>query len=50
MAERVAIVIVSHSPKVAEGAADMVREMVGLEVKVEREHVRRVPGLLRDDL
>jgi PTS hybrid protein len=34
MAERVAIVIVSHSPKVAEGAADMVREMVGLEVKV----------------
>ncbi len=34
MADRVAIVIVSHSPKVAEGAADMVREMVGLEVKV----------------
>jgi phosphoenolpyruvate---glycerone phosphotransferase subunit DhaM len=34
MAERVAIVIVSHSSKVAEGAADMVREMVGLEVKV----------------
>jgi phosphoenolpyruvate---glycerone phosphotransferase subunit DhaM len=34
MAERVAIVIVSHSPKVAEGAADMVREMVGQEVKV----------------
>ncbi len=34
MAERVAIVIVSHSPKVAEGAADMVREMVGLEVEV----------------
>jgi phosphoenolpyruvate---glycerone phosphotransferase subunit DhaM len=34
MAERVAIVIVSHSPKVAAGAADMVREMVGLEVRV----------------
>jgi phosphoenolpyruvate---glycerone phosphotransferase subunit DhaM len=32
--ERVAIVIVSHSPKVAEGAADMVREMVGSEVRV----------------
>lgn len=28
----VGIVIVSHSPKVAEGAADMVREMVGDEV------------------
>jgi len=34
MADRVAIVIVSHSPKVAEGAADMVREMVGAEVRV----------------
>jgi phosphoenolpyruvate---glycerone phosphotransferase subunit DhaM len=34
VAERVAIVIVSHSPKVAEGAADMVREMVGHEVRV----------------
>jgi PTS hybrid protein len=34
MVERVAIVIVSHSPKVAEGAADMVREMVGPEVEV----------------
>jgi PTS hybrid protein len=34
MAERVAIVIVSHSPKVAAGAADMVREMVGEEVRV----------------
>ncbi len=34
MADRVAIVIVSHSPKVAEGAADMVREMVGDEVRV----------------
>jgi len=29
---RVGIVIVSHSPKVAEGAADMVRQMVGNEV------------------
>lgn len=28
----VGIVIVSHSPKVAEGAADMVRQMVGSEV------------------
>ena len=28
----VGIVIVSHSPKVAEGAADMVRQMVGKEV------------------
>jgi dihydroxyacetone kinase phosphotransfer subunit len=28
----VGIVIVSHSPKVAEGAADMVRQMVGLDV------------------
>jgi PTS hybrid protein len=28
----VGIVIVSHSPKVAEGAADMVRQMVGGEV------------------
>jgi dihydroxyacetone kinase phosphotransfer subunit len=34
VAERVGIVIVSHSPKVAEGAADMVREMVGAEVQV----------------
>ena len=34
MAEHVAIVIVSHSPLVAEGAADMVREMVGDEVQV----------------
>jgi PTS hybrid protein len=32
MAGRVAIVIVSHSPLAAEGAADMVREMVGDEV------------------
>jgi phosphoenolpyruvate---glycerone phosphotransferase subunit DhaM len=34
VADRVGIVIVSHSPKVAEGAADMVREMVGQEVQV----------------
>jgi phosphoenolpyruvate---glycerone phosphotransferase subunit DhaM len=34
MAGRVAIVIVSHSPLVAEGAADMVREMVGDEVRL----------------
>lgn len=34
MSERVAIVIVSHSPDVARGAADMVREMVGAEVPV----------------
>jgi dihydroxyacetone kinase phosphotransfer subunit len=34
VAERVGIVIVSHSAKVAEGAADMVREMVGAEVRV----------------
>ena len=34
MAQHVAIVIVSHSPRVAEGAADMVREMVGGEVQV----------------
>jgi dihydroxyacetone kinase phosphotransfer subunit len=32
--ERVAIVIVSHSPLVAEGAADMVRQMVGDEVRI----------------
>jgi phosphoenolpyruvate---glycerone phosphotransferase subunit DhaM len=30
----VGIVIVSHSPKVAEGAADMVRQMVGDTVKL----------------
>ena len=34
MSERVAIVIVSHSPDVARGAADMVRELVGAEVPV----------------
>ena len=32
MTGNVGIVIVSHSPKVAEGAADMVRQMVGDEV------------------
>ena len=30
--ESVGVVIVSHSPKVAEGAADLVRQMVGEEV------------------
>ena len=34
MSSNVGIVIVSHSPKVAEGAADMVRQMVGTEVPV----------------
>jgi dihydroxyacetone kinase phosphotransfer subunit len=34
MSSNVGIVIVSHSPKVAEGAADMVRQMVGAEVPV----------------
>ena len=34
MADRVGIVIVSHSAKVAEGTADMVRQMVGAEVRV----------------
>jgi phosphoenolpyruvate---glycerone phosphotransferase subunit DhaM len=32
MTARVGIVVVSHSPKVAEGTADMVRQMVGEEV------------------
>lgn len=32
--DNVGIVIVSHSPKVAEGTADMVRQMVGDEVKL----------------
>src|SRR5213596_848364 len=32
MAKNVGIVIVSHSPDVAKGAADMVRQMVGDEV------------------
>ncbi len=30
----VSIVIVSHSPKVAEGAADMVRQMVGDDIRL----------------
>ena len=34
MTDCVAIVIVSHSPEVAKGAADMVRQMVGEEVRV----------------
>ncbi|RMD65216.1 MAG: PTS-dependent dihydroxyacetone kinase phosphotransferase subunit DhaM [Alphaproteobacteria bacterium] len=34
MSACVSIVIVSHSPDVAKGAADMVREMVGDEVQV----------------
>jgi dihydroxyacetone kinase phosphotransfer subunit len=34
MNERVSVVIVSHSPDVARGAAAMVRQMVGSEVRV----------------
>ncbi|WP_088348132.1 MULTISPECIES: dihydroxyacetone kinase phosphoryl donor subunit DhaM [Rhodomicrobium] len=34
MTDTVSIVIVSHSPDVAKGAADMVRQMVGEEVRV----------------
>ena len=34
MSDTVSIVIVSHSADVARGAADMVRQMVGCEVKV----------------
>jgi dihydroxyacetone kinase phosphotransfer subunit len=34
MTDNVSIVIVSHSPDVAKGAADMVRQMVGEEVRV----------------
>ncbi len=34
MTERVGIVIVSHSPEVARGTADMVRQMVGSEVRL----------------
>lgn len=34
MSDTVSIVIVSHSPEVARGAADMVRQMVGDEVRV----------------
>ncbi len=35
MSERVSIVIVSHSPDVARGTADMVRQMVGSEVRLD---------------
>jgi phosphoenolpyruvate---glycerone phosphotransferase subunit DhaM len=34
MSDNVSIVIVSHSPDVARGAAEMVRQMVGEEVRV----------------
>jgi len=34
VSDNVSLVIVSHSPEVARGAADMVRQMVGDEVKV----------------
>ena len=34
MTDHVSLVIVSHSPLVAEGTADMVRQMVGEEVRV----------------
>lgn len=34
MSDKVSIVIVSHSPDVAKGTADMVRQMVGEEVRV----------------
>jgi dihydroxyacetone kinase phosphotransfer subunit len=34
MTDTVSIVIVSHSPDVAKGAADMVRQMVGEEVRL----------------
>ncbi len=34
MSERVGVVIVSHSPDVARGTADMVRQMVGSEVRL----------------
>jgi len=34
MSENVSLVIVSHSPDIARGTADMVRQMVGDEVKV----------------
>lgn len=34
MSDTVSIVIVSHSPDIAKGTADMVRQMVGSEVKV----------------
>lgn len=34
MSDKVSIVIVSHSPDIARGTADMVRQMVGEEVRV----------------
>jgi dihydroxyacetone kinase phosphotransfer subunit len=34
MSDKVSIVIVSHSPEVGKGTADMVRQMVGEEVRV----------------
>lgn len=34
MSDNVSIVIVSHSPDIAKGTADMVRQMVGEEVRV----------------
>jgi phosphoenolpyruvate---glycerone phosphotransferase subunit DhaM len=34
MASKVGIVIVSHSPDIAKGAADMVRQIVGAEVAI----------------
>jgi phosphoenolpyruvate---glycerone phosphotransferase subunit DhaM len=44
----VGIVIVSHSPKVAEGAADMVRQMVGEEVPLAWTGGNAVGGLGTD--
>lgn len=44
----VGIVIVSHSPKVAEGAADMVRQMVGDSVKLAHTGGNRDGGLGTD--
>ena len=41
----VGIVIVSHSPKIAEGAADMVREMVGDRVPLAHAGGNREGGL-----
>ena len=35
MADKVGILVVSHSPKVAEGTIDMVRQMVGDDVVCE---------------
>ena len=46
MTANVGIVIVSHSPKVAEGAAEMVRQMVGDDVpaRVDGRRFRRRTG------